>query len=766
MTVLFADLVSSTQLATRLDPEEYHHIVQAYHQSVARVVTRYDGYVAQYQGDGVGAYFGWPRAHGDDAERAVRAGLEIVEGIKGINRGLSEGSQIAVRAGIDTGPVMVGHLGGGERREITAIGETPNIASRAQAAAPSGGLAITGATSRLVTGLFALEPLGLQAFKGVAHPIELFRVLRASGMRSRLHAAHALTPFIGRDHELLMLGEWWNLAEAGDGQVVLVNGEPGIAKSPLVWQFRESLSGRPHSWLESFCSPFEVNTPFAPVGNLITASYIWTANDSPEERFDALEQSLGDAGLKLEEAVPLVAELVNLPLPDRYQPLLSPPEQRRRRLISVVAQWTYALASLQPLVLLIEDMQWADPSTLELHQVLVEECAKLPLMLIYTARPEFTAPWPTRTHHSHLLLARLSGRHTREMARLAVARAAMTDRTLDLVVERTDGVPLFVEELARVVAETSGAESSDQQIPVTLADSLMARIDRLGAAKEIVQIAAVIGRGFSYTMLREIAGKPDNVLGAALERVVESELISARGERSEATYVFKHVMVRDTAYGSLLKSRRRELHRAVAQALIEKFAPRAEAEPEVLAYHLTEAGQGDPAAAAWKQAADRSAARGAFAEAASHYSRALEVLLTTPESEARDQREMTMSISLGSVLTPTKGLASREVESIFGGRASWGDVSARRVRPRCSGCGRAISRAASWRRHRNWPHKGSKSHSVKGRRCRCAGVTSLWARLCCIAGYWRRASLICGPRLSNRTIEIRRPGRSMRARSR
>jgi class 3 adenylate cyclase/tetratricopeptide (TPR) repeat protein len=665
LTVLFADLVSSTQLATRLDPEEYHHIVQAYHQAVARVVGRYDGYVAQYQGDGVVAYFGWPRAHGDDAERAVRAGLEIIEAIKGINRGLSESSQIAVRAGIDTGPVMVGHLGGGERREITAIGETPNIASRAQAAAPSGGLAITGATSHLVTGLFALEPLGFQNFKGVAQPIELFRVLRASGMRSRLHAAHTLTPFIGRQHELQTLGEWWNLAEAGEGQVVLIHGEPGIGKSRLVWQFRESLTGRPHSWLESFCSPFEVNTPFAPVANLITASYIWTSNDSAAERFDALEQSLGDAGLKLEEAIPLIAELVNLPLPDRYQPLLSPPEQRRRRLISVVAQWTYALAGLQPLVLLLEDLQWADPSSLELHHLLVEECAKLPLMLIYTARPKFTPPWPARTHHSHLMLARLSGRHTREMARLAVARAAMTDRTLDLVVERTDGVPLFVEELARVVAETGGTDSNDQQIPVTLADSLMARIDRLGTAKEIVQIAAVIGRGFSYALLREIAGKPDGVLLAALDRVVESELIGATGGRSEASYVFKHVMVRDTAYGSLLKSRRRELHRAVARTLSEKFAARAEAEPEVLAYHLTEAGQSDPAAAAWQQAADRSAARGAFAEAASHYSRALEVLSTTPASEARDQREMTLLISLGSVLTPTKGLASREVENIF-----------------------------------------------------------------------------------------------------
>jgi class 3 adenylate cyclase len=665
LTVLFADLVSSTQLATRLDPEEYHLIVQAYHQAVERVVTRFDGYVAQYQGDGIVAYFGWPRAHGDDAERAVRAGLEIMEAIKSINRGLPEGGQIAVRVGIDTGPVMVGHLGGGERREITAIGETPNIAARAQAAAPSGCLAITTATSQLVAGLFAVESLGEHNFKGVAHAIELFRVLRASGMRSRLHAAHTLTPFIGREHELHTLSEWWNLAEKGEGQVVLIRGEPGIGKSRLVRQFRETLTGHPHSWLESFCSSFELNTPFSSTVNLLQASFIWTANNSPSERFDALEQSISEAGLKVEEAVPLLAELLNLPLPDHYQPLLSPPEQRRRRLISVLVQWTSALACLQPMVLVLEDLQWADPSTLELHQVLVEQCATIPLMVIYTARPEFNAPWPPRTHHSHLMLARLSGRHTREMARLAVARAAMTDRTLDLVVERTDGVPLFVEELARVVADANGAEAGDQQIPATLADSLMARIDRLGAAKEIIQIAAVIGRGFSYELLREIAGKPEAALSAALDRVTEAELISVNGIASEATYLFKHVMVRDTAYGSLLKSRRRELHRAVARALSEKFAARAEAEPEVLAYHLTEAGSGDRAALAWQRAADRSAARGAFAEAASQYSRAVEVLTTTPESDARNERELALLISLGSVLTTTKGLASREVEQVF-----------------------------------------------------------------------------------------------------
>lgn len=665
LTVLFADLVGSTQMAARLDPEEYHDIIQAYHQAVARVVARFDGYVAQYQGDGIVAYFGWPLAHGDDAERAIRAGMEIGEAVKGLRRGLPDTTALAVRTGIDAGPVMVGPLGTGERREITALGETPNIAARAQATAPAGGLVITAAANRLAAGLFAVEPMGPQILKGVSQPVELFRVLRATGVRGRLQAAHSLTPFIGREAELRTLRERWERVTAGEGQVVVIRGESGIGKSRLALQLRQSLSVEPHSWLESSCSAFDVNTPFAAGINLITSSFIWSTNESAAERFGALERSLHEADLKLDEAVPLIAEMLNLPLPDRYQPSLAPPDQKRRRLIAVLVQWTFSLAKLQPLVLLLDDAQWADPSTIELHQMLVEQCAAIPIMMLYTARPEFIAPWPLHHNHCDITLTRLSGPHTREMARLAVIRAALSERTLDLVVERTDGVPLFVEELARVVAEADSADLGEQQIPVTLADSLMARIDRLGGAREIAQIAAVVGRGFSYELLREVAGKSDEELRAALDRVVDAELILEAGPPPDSTYLFKHVMVRDTAYGSLLKSRRRELHRAVAVALAGKFAPQAEAEPALMAHHLTEAGEAERAAAAWQKAADRSAARGAFAEAASHYSRALEVLLTTAESDRRNERELALLIALGSALSPTKGLASSEVEGIF-----------------------------------------------------------------------------------------------------
>jgi len=665
LTVLFADLAGSTELTTRLDPEEYHEIVQAYHAAVGRVVARFEGYVAQYQGDGIVAYFGWPRAHGDDAERAVRAGLHLIDAIAALNRDLPARKHLAVRAGIDTGTVMVGHIGGGARREPTALGETPNIAARTQAAAPIGGLAITAATLHLVGGLFAVESLGVQHFKGLAHPLEIYRVLRAIGVRSRLHAARILTPFVGREQDLRTLTEWFDPVAAGAGQVVVVRGEPGIGKSRLIRQFRETLATRPHSWLEHFCSPFDLNTPFAPIVDLLAESFIWSGNETADERMAALEKGLRAAGLKLEETIPLVAEMLNLAVPAHYPPVVSPPEQKRRRLIAALVQWLFALARLQPLVMVLEDVHWADPSTLELHQALVEQCAALPVMLIYTARPEFIAPWPTRTHHAHLMLARLSGRHTREMAQLAVARAALTDRTLDLVVERTDGVPLFVEELARVVVEAGGGEDSGRRIPATLADSLMARIDNLGPAKQVAQLAAVIGREFSWALLREIADRPDADLQAGLDQIVEADLIGARGEAPRVTYLFKHVMVRDAAYGSLLKSRRRELHAAVAQALQTRFSRLIEIEPELLAYHLTEAGAAAEAFIAWRQAGDRSATRGALAEASNHYTRALEVLLATDESTTRDRHEMPLLIALGSIYSATQGLASLEVERVF-----------------------------------------------------------------------------------------------------
>ena len=664
LSVLFADLVGSTELTMRLDPEEYNEILQSYHQTVSRVMGRFNGYVAQYQGDGVVVYFGWPQAHGDDAERAVRAGLDLIDAVKALNRDLPERKRIRVRAGIDTGPVMVGQLGRGARREATALGGTPNIAARAQAAAPENGLVITGATNRLIGGLFVVEPLGVQSFKGVATVVEVYRVIRVTGVRSRLHAAQSLTPFVGREAELRALAEAYDQAERGAGRVALIEGEPGIGKSRLVRQFHQALRVRRHTWLESFCSPFEINKPFAPLVTLLAESFNSGGRESNEERLVGLETGLAAAGFRLEEALPLIAEMMDLPLPDRYPPLVSPPEQKRRRLIATLEQWVFALAGMQPLVMVLEDAQWADPSTLELHRALVAHSAASRLMLVYTVRPGFLPPWPAPANQARIPVRRLDGRETREMAR-AAAHAAVDARALDLVAERTDGVPLFVEELARVMAERGDAADAPDSVPATLADSLMARIDRLGEVKEVAQIASVIGREFSHEVLREIAGRDDAELAAALERIAAAELISADGAGTRATYLFKHGLVRDAAYTSLLRSRRRELHRAVAHALSEKFPRVAESEPETLAFHLTEAGEREAATAAWSDAGDRSAARGALTEAANHYARGLEVLFTTPASRARDQREMGFRIALGSIYTATKGLASREVEEVY-----------------------------------------------------------------------------------------------------
>ncbi len=663
LTVLFSDLVGSTELSARIDPEEYHEILHAYHEAVSRAIARFDGYLAQYLGDGVLAYFGWPRAHGDDPERAVRAGLELLTAVGRINSDLPELKRFAVRVGIHTGPVVVGEVGDGRHREMTALGETLNVAARVQAAAPAQGVAITAATGQLVAGLFVMESLGVQKLKGLVQPLELHVVREPARVSNRLYAAKALTPFIGREQELRALGERWKMVERGEGQVVMLHGEAGIGKSRLMRQFRERLGSVPHAWMEASCSPFEVNTPFAPTLSFLREALAWRDGDPAEERLADLEKALSRAGLKLTEAVPLLAELLDLPVPEQYPPLLSPPEQKRRRLIATLAQWTFAIARGRPTVALLEDIHNADPSTLDLHQLLIEQCETVPLMMVYTARPEFVAPWRPRSHYVRLTLGRLSQRQTRELAQRVAA--TLTDRKLALVVERTGGVPLFVEELARVVADANGSGRSEQKIPVTLADSLMARLDRLGETKEIAQIASVMGREFSYAMLAEVAGRPEPELRDGLEKLAQAEIIYPRGFPPEATYLFKHVLVCDTAYDSMLKSRRRELHRAVANAFREKFPQRAEAEPETLAYHLTEANETVAAVGAWKRAGDRSAARGALVEASHHYSKALEVLSQTSESPARDEREMPLLIALGSVVSATESLASSEAERVY-----------------------------------------------------------------------------------------------------
>jgi class 3 adenylate cyclase/tetratricopeptide (TPR) repeat protein len=667
LTVLFADLVGSTELSQRFDPEDYREIVRAYHKAAEAVVARFDGHIAQYLGDGVVVYFGWPRAHGDDAERAVRAGLALLDALAEVNRIIPDDRRIAARVGVHTGPVVIAEIGGGSHREIAALGATPNVAARVQALGEPNSILMTAATNQLAAGLFIIEDLGAQALRGVKGPIEVYRVRRPSGVRSRLQAAatHGLTSFVGREFERRLLRDRWELAQKGEGQVVLISGEAGIGKSRLVGQFREDLGIASHTWIEAFCSPYSQDTPFASIIELLNQLLAWRGDESEAERLAALERVLWPTGLKLEEAVPLVAGLLNLTAPERYPALQLPADEARKRLLTTLTNWLEASARTQPLVMMLEDLQWADPSTLELQRLLVDQAATAPMMLIYTARPEFQPPWPVEAHRAQLVLERLSRAQTRELVERVAVETLLGEELLQAVVARTGGVPLFVEELTKTLIEPGRTGVSQHEIPATLQELLIARLDRLDEAKEIAQVASVIGREFSYAMLAAIAGRPEGELKAALSRVVDAELVHVRGIAPEASYVFKHALIQDAAYESLLRSRRRELHRAVARTLTEKFPDAAEAGPELVAQHLSEAGDTEPAVAAWQQAGKRAGGGGAMVEAERHYTRALDLLGALPDTPERGRREFGLQTALGMVLWGTKGWSVAQTYRAF-----------------------------------------------------------------------------------------------------
>ena len=662
LTVLFSDLVGSTALASTFDPEDWGDVVRQYHTCVDEAVARFGGHVAEHLGDGVVAYFGWPLAHGNDPERAVRTGLAIVEAALALGRRLD--LPLHVRVGIETGPVVIDEHGVG-------FGEPMNVAARVQAIAETDTVLITAATHRLVAGLFVVDDGGTHALKGVPKPVTVHRVRGASGVRGRLAAAaaHGLTPYVGRDAERRVLRDRWQRARDGRGHVVLVVGEPGIGKSRLLEQFRQELGGTPHTWIETAGSPFFQNTPLYPITDMLQQFVAVAADASATERVAALERALGVTAMPLAESVPLVAPLLGLPVPDRYPPLLASPDQQRAKLLATVVGWAVAAARMQPLVVVVEDLQWIDASTAEVLRLLASHAASVPLLLLLTARTDYQPPRPLPQHHTELVLTRLAPTLVREMAARVAAAAALSPELLDAVVSRTDGVPLFVEELTKTIVE-SGAGVAARDIPVTLHDSLMARLDRLGDAKEVAQVASVLGREFDHRLLLHVYGlaqasdTAEPALTAALAKLADAELLFARGAPPHATYAFKHALVQDTAYASLLKRRRRELHRATAQVLTERFPERAELQPELLAHHHTEAGDAAPAAAAWQAAGERALLRSAR-EAVAHLRRGIAVVAAVADGAARAQQELALQLRLGQALQATVGYGSEEVAAAF-----------------------------------------------------------------------------------------------------
>ncbi|HEX4209392.1 MAG TPA: AAA family ATPase, partial [Candidatus Binataceae bacterium] len=519
LTVLFSDLVGSTALSASLDPEQWRATLARYHRAAAEAITRFGGHVAKYLGDGVMAFFGYPEAHDNDAERAARAGLAILDALVALNT--ASAVKLATRVGIDTGAVVVGS-GAGAGAEV--FGDVPNIAARVQAAADPDTVLVTAATYRLMAGLFITEDRGAQALKGVAEPIELYRIVRRSGARGRLEASatsRGLTTFVGRDDELRTLTHRWERTRDGEGQVVLIVGEAGIGKSRLIHRFRETISGAPHSWIDAAAGPFFQNTPFYPVTEMLR-QMVWEQSlnrldsflrklqdqENPgtesDERFEQLLSGLAQAGLKADEAGPLMAPLLNLPIPANFPPSTLLPEQQRRRLLATLVEWILSSARIQPLIITLEDLHWIDPSTLELIQLLIEQGAHERLLLLFTARPEFRPPWPLRSHHTQINLNRLGAREVRTIVAQVAAQKALADETVAAVVERTGGVPLFVEELTRALLERGDARLTGREIPATLHDSLIARLDRLGPARETLQIGAILGSEFSYALLRAV----------------------------------------------------------------------------------------------------------------------------------------------------------------------------------------------------------------------------------------------------------------------
>ena len=669
LTVMFCDIVDSTPLSGRLDPEDLREVVGAYQSTCAEVVHRFDGTIAQYLGDALLVYFGYPQAHEDDALRAVRAGLGLLMAMQTLNTHLErdKGIRLAIRIGIHTGLVVVGEMGGEGRREQLALGETPNIAARLQGLAAPDTVVISATTSKLTQGYFAYRELGSQKLKGVSSPVEVYQVLRESGAQSRLDAVATggLTPLVGREQEIGLIVERWEQVMDGLGQVVLLSGEAGIGKSRIVLELRERVADQPHTWLEARCTTFTENTAFHPVLRLLHPFFSWTGDLSMEMRVAKMEQTLQEIGLETAKDVPVLSQLYSIPLAEHYEPLKASPQEQREQTMKTLLSCFLATARRGPVVLVIEDLHWVDPSTLELLELLIDQLLTEPILAVLTFRPEFDAPWRGRSHLNPIHLNRLTRGQAAQMVE-RIAGMGPPGALTEQLVSRTDGVPLFVEELTKMVLESGmlAGRSTAISIPSTLQDSLMARLDRLGKAKHLAQLGAVLGREFSYDLIRAISPSSEEELQDDLKRLEQAELVFRRGFPPEVTYSFKHSLIQDAAYDSLLLRKRQEVHETVARVLEEQGPEANETQPELLAHHCAEAGLLDKSIAYYQRAGERANERSANREAITHLTKGLELLATLPHTPEHASRELALQLSLGSPLIATKGM-SPEVWQIY-----------------------------------------------------------------------------------------------------
>jgi class 3 adenylate cyclase/predicted ATPase len=681
LTVMFCDLVDSTKLSSQLDPEDWRDVVRAYQQMCTKVIQRYDGHIAQLLGDGLLVYFGYPQAHEDDAQRAVRTGLRMLASMGDLNQGLQQapGIQLAIRVGIHTGLVVIGDMGGQGRQEQLALGDVPNIAARIQGLAEPNSILLSADTYRLIQGYFECQACGAQALRGVAEPVAVYHVLQESGARGRLDVAvtRGLTPLVGREQEVGLLLERWEQVKAGHGQVVLLSGDAGIGKSRLVQTLKDHVANKPHVGWECRSTEYAQNTALFPLTDLFQRLLQWQPEESPGTKLGKLARALSQYRLPLEESVQLFAPLFLLPLPENRYPLLNlSPQRQRQKTLETMITILQEEAERLPVLFIVEDLHWTDPTTLELLNLVIEQIPTTSMLMLLTCRPTFQPSWPHRSYLSEITVNRLSQPQVEQIVTRMTNGTTFPQEVLQQIIAKTDGVPLFVEELTKAILESGqltvvdghyaflGAVST-LAIPPTLQDSLMARLDRLVTAKAVAQYAAVIGRQFSYELLQALSPADDARLQHELGRLVEAEIVYQRGVLPQATYMFKHALIQDAAYQSLLRSTRQHYHQRIAQVLETQFPETAETQPELLAYHYTEAGLREQAVHYWQRAGQRSIERSANLETISHFTRGLEVLHTLPDTLERAQHELRMQTVLASTYIAVKGMGAQEVEQAY-----------------------------------------------------------------------------------------------------
>lgn len=681
LTVLFCDLVASTALSERLDPETYREVVRGYHAVSAAEVERFEGHIAQYLGDGLLAYFGYPHAHEEDAARAVHAGLAIIRVIGDLNLRLERERdlRLAVRVGIHTGPVVTDAAGIDERRDHLAWGPTPNIAARLQELAVPDTVLLSGATHQLVQGFFESVPIGRRELKGIALPVETYRVLHATSVRRRFDVAIArgLTPVVDRHQELATLLEAFDRVRAGRGEVVWVIGDPGIGKSRLLQIFQERAIAEAPYWLLCHCSSYYATSPLFPVIDLLQRLLGFEAAESPARRLDKLVQTVVPYVGKQTDAVPLLASLLSLPLPADALPVGLSPERQKERTFEVLIDIIVNMAKERPVVVGIEDLHWADPSTLEFLKLLLVKGPWPRILLLLTHRPMPRQDATFGAQGIRIELDPLADEHVYNMIEHIAGDRRLPAEVQRYIADRTDGVPIFIEEMTRAVLESgwpgegtdhleSGTTLESLSIPVTLQDLLLARLDRLGPAKDLAQLAAVLGREFAYLVLRAVTSVSDTALRQALDLLVQGGVLSQHGEPPAARYTFKHALIQEAAYRLLLTGKRQQHHARVAEALVAGFPEIIEARPELVAHHYAEAGMPAPAVGYWLTAARRDIERSANVEATRHARQALTLLDRLPPTTERDALEVALQTTLGSATIALQGYGSSEVERAFG----------------------------------------------------------------------------------------------------